>query len=1321
MSSENDLYFRFSMDFFVFLWYYRGMAKVKIILAYITLLCFFSTEGILPIFADEWVVLHSLDELPSFHKEIDTALDSIEEGNTQWEKENTTIPKTEETETTPQFIVEWLPKYDETTNLDAWFDNMSALVRMGIVKRRIIKSLGLPWDNSVTVNIVDGTEIRTKDFEKVHLDTLTVDASAKEKAKKTFHFGLTGKHLIFSKAVEIKAKVSAKDGELVDIQVKHAGDKNFNTAGLSTHIETSCNADWSASIPSSSAMVENGTITFYTCGASTFILNAAGTSSAVIWLSSWSGTSCTTNGCAITSWADRSGNNRNGTTVLGTWGIVNYDTTNQLNFNPTVALSGAQINFANTTTLSNYTVFYVLKATDISWWAWLFSDGTREFRFEQWNNSGKYWYTHYAIADYATNLNTQWNKYQILRYNSANANTIDISVQMGSWRLTQTGWNIGRVSGLGTTRFSNTAASTNGGSFNIAEMLGYSGQLSATNLNRVESYLALKYGMSLDQTTATNYTLSDGSIAWNGTVAGTYKNDIAGIGRDDATTLNQKKSQSINNPGDIIVESTGGFTTNLRALTWANDGTATGTWITSEIPTTNLMGQNVYSRITREWKFQEPIADIGGVKISYPVTALPSGGTGSIYMLVDSDGNFSNGGTTFVAGTLSGSNYEFATNITNGYVITFAQSTGIDLWLKANSWTNCSTASCSVLSWVSQNGKKATGTNNPLYITSSSVFNFNPSISFNGAGTSGTPTGAYFSLPSGFDKYSAGLTTYVVARPTMTNNWARFFDFWNGASNNNILLARQGTTDGFTYESWNWAAWWQLNSTTGMIINNQVNIFGARQAWLSTSASLIKNGKIVTNGTTSMLTNIVRNNNYIGRSNWNDAMYGGTIAEVIIYNRDITAVERNKIETYLALKYGITLDQSTATNYTLSNNGSIAWNGTTAGTYKNDIAGIGRDDATTLNQKKSQSINNPGDIIVEFTGATLLNLRTLTWANDWTATGAWINTENPPGYKRISREWKFQEALGDIWSTKISYPASSIPTWSTGSIYLFVDIDGNFSTGSNVVTGSLVGANYEFGINMASGSYVTFGYKDLTPPIINISGVSSGSLIPIGNWAINFIYSDADSGISTGSLSVTLQRYNSTLLAYDSATGWLTESWSRTQSGSIWNMNNIGFWKYKLTATIADKAWNTTSTGIVFFIDQIEWTIDRDTYNVWDISPGISTFGTGQITITIKTVWAGFTLSSTSGNSLASTGSNSINYWNGTNGWWYDLWNGSAWTNTITSHSPNATLATTPANLNQNGDKNTYTYKIRYGTKLDEMQSAWQYIGTVNFQIGVSY
>jgi len=101
-----------------------------------------------------------------------------------------------------------------------------------------------------------------------------VDATTTEKKKGLFHFGLAGKHLIFSKPVEIEMKASwAQDGEIRSIRVKHAGDKAFNTSGLSTHPDTECNADGTATIPSNSAVVQDGKIKFYTCGASAFLID----------------------------------------------------------------------------------------------------------------------------------------------------------------------------------------------------------------------------------------------------------------------------------------------------------------------------------------------------------------------------------------------------------------------------------------------------------------------------------------------------------------------------------------------------------------------------------------------------------------------------------------------------------------------------------------------------------------------------------------------------------------------------------------------------------------------------------------------------------------------------------------------------------------------------------------------------------------------------------------------------------------------------------------------------------------------------------------
>ncbi|MBL7700682.1 MAG: gliding motility-associated C-terminal domain-containing protein [Ferruginibacter sp.] len=82
------------------------------------------------------------------------------------------------------------------------------------------------------------------------------------------------------------------------------------------------------------------------------------------------------------------------------------------------------------------------------------------------------------------------------------------------------------------------------------------------------------------------------------------------------------------------------------------------------------------------------------------------------------------------------------------------------------------------------------------------------------------------------------------------------------------------------------------------------------------------------------------------------------MAEVIIYSNTLTAAERNKIESYLAVKYGFTLNQLAANNNNyVATNAAITWDRALNSAYANDITGIGRDDATALNQKQSRSVN----------------------------------------------------------------------------------------------------------------------------------------------------------------------------------------------------------------------------------------------------------------------------------------------------------------------------------------------------------------------------
>src|SRR5690606_32492088 len=65
-------------------------------------------------------------------------------------------------------------------------------------------------------------------------------------------------------------------------------------------------------------------------------------------------------------------------------------------------------------------------------------------------------------------------------------------------------------------------------------------------LQKVHSYLSLKYGISLDQTTQPNYVNSDGDAIWDNssTNNSSYRNHIFGIGRDDNSGLYQKQSTS---------------------------------------------------------------------------------------------------------------------------------------------------------------------------------------------------------------------------------------------------------------------------------------------------------------------------------------------------------------------------------------------------------------------------------------------------------------------------------------------------------------------------------------------------------------------------------------------------------------------------------------------------------------------------------------------------------------------------------------------------------------------------------------------------------
>lgn len=115
--------------------------------------------------------------------------------------------------------------------------------------------------------------------------------------------------------------------------------------------------------------------------------------------------------------------------------------------------------------------------------------------------------------------------------------------------------------------------------------------------------------------------------------------------------------------------------------------------------------------------------------------------------------------------------------------------------------------------------------------------------------------------------------------------------------------------------------------------------------------------------------------NYIGQTNWADGPYfKGQISEFIVFNTSLSITEVQKVESYLSLKYGKTLSQSSGFQDYLASDGSSVWANDDDG-YDQNIFGLGRDDNSGLNQK----ISKAEDV------GTIVNFLTLSLDSDFTS------------------------------------------------------------------------------------------------------------------------------------------------------------------------------------------------------------------------------------------------------------------------------------------------------------------------------------------------
>jgi len=225
----------------------------------------------------------------------------------------------------------------------------------------------------------------------------------------------------------------------------------------------------------------------------------------------------------------------------------------------------------------------------------------------------------------------------------------------------------------------------------------------------------------------------------------------------------------------------------------------------------------------------------------------------------------------------------------------------------------------------------------------------------------------------------------------------------------------------------------------------------------------------------------------IGSQNLNVEVWSGQIAEVILYNRNLTVAEKERVDAYLGLKYGTTL----AHNY-LAGDGSTVYD---ISTYGNNVTGIARDDSQGLLQKQSKSVNSGSVLTIGIENE--INTNNASHSGNFDATNqfiiaghngmsSWSTTSFaggcylPESLDYVSdRIWKVQET-GDVKSARVQLPLSAF----SGSInttdypvYLVYGADEGLNTNRVSIQGVVSGGNINFDIDFPANSTGYFGFS----------------------------------------------------------------------------------------------------------------------------------------------------------------------------------------------------------------------------------------------------
>jgi len=244
----------------------------------------------------------------------------------------------------------------------------------------------------------------------------------------------------------------------------------------------------------------------------------------------------------------------------------------------------------------------------------------------------------------------------------------------------------------------------------------------------------------------------------------------------------------------------------------------------------------------------------------------------------------------------------------------------------------------------------------------------------------------------------------------------------------------------------------------------------------------------------------INNANYwIGRSEGWKSSLDGRVCEIVTFSsRQNDASERKKIESYLAIKYGITLGVNGTSQDYVDSNGNVIWDVSANSGFNYDIAGIGLDNNSELNQKQSKSVNSGSLVAIGLEQIALTNNLNsgvfntdrdfLVWGNNngsFSVASQTSRSINLSGsittFTPVAKKWKIVESQNDVPEVMVSIPTSSltssIPLAANEEYVLIVADNSNFNNNDiiDVIPLKVNGSNSEVWYDFDTTKYFTYG------------------------------------------------------------------------------------------------------------------------------------------------------------------------------------------------------------------------------------------------------